>query len=54
MYACVNFLRELIEEKIVSLKYVHTNTQLAYLFTKALDFQTPVNLRKSIDLLHLE
>ncbi|XP_044492706.1 DNA (cytosine-5)-methyltransferase DRM2-like [Mangifera indica] len=33
--------RELIEEKIVSLEYVHTNTQLSYLFTKALDFQTP-------------
>ena len=32
-----HFIRELVEEKVISLEHVVTDRQLAYIFTKALD-----------------
>ena len=49
-----HFIRDLVEEKIIALAHINTNSQLADLFTKALDFQTFANLRKSIGLTQLE
>ena len=43
-----HFIRDLVEEKIVSLSFVPTDQQLADIFTKPLDALRFENLRKSI------
>ena len=43
-----HFVRDLVEAKIVVIEYVPTSRQLADIFTKALDLNTFLNLRKSI------
>lgn len=43
-----HFVRDLVEAKIVVIEYVSSARQLADIFTKALDLNTFVNLRKAI------
>ena len=44
-----HFIRDLVEEKVITLEHVSTKPQLADLFTKALDFDIFSYLRKSIN-----
>ena len=48
-----HFIRELVEQNVITLSHIDTKSQLADLFTKALDFQTFDQLRKSIGMLQL-
>ena len=43
-----HFVRDLVEGKIVVIEYVPTSRQLADIFTKALDLNTFLNLKKAI------
>lgn len=43
-----HFIRDLVEDKIVSLEHVDTEKQLADIFTKALDFTRFETLRKAL------
>ncbi|CAL8083511.1 unnamed protein product [Prunus armeniaca] len=43
-----HFIRDLVEDKILSLEFVPSEKQLAHILTKALDFQKHVTLRQSI------
>ncbi|KAL0801700.1 hypothetical protein Bca101_056876 [Brassica carinata] len=43
-----HFVRDLVEAKIVVIEYVLSARQLADIFTKALDLNTFLNLRKAI------
>lgn len=43
-----HFVRDLVEAKIVVIEYVSSARQLADIFTKALDLNTFLNLRKAI------
>ena len=45
---CYHFIRELVEEKVVSLSYVSTESQLADILTKSVDSATFHNLIKSL------
>lgn len=45
---CHHFIRDLVEEKVISLEFVPTKSQLADLFTKPLDSLRFESLRKSI------
>ena len=43
-----HFIRDLIEQKIISIEYVRTKKQLADIFTKFIDFKRLYNLKKSL------
>ena len=43
-----HFVRELVEEKQITVEHVPTEIQLADIFTKPLDLNTFVNLQKSM------
>lgn len=45
-----HFIRDLVEEKKIKLEYIHTEKQLADIFTKALDANRFENLRSSLGL----
>jgi len=45
-----HFIRELIENKIVEISHVSSEKQLADIFTKPLDLNSFLNLKKSISL----
>ncbi|RVW81629.1 Copia protein [Vitis vinifera] len=45
-----HFICDLVEDKVVSLEYVPTEGQIAYIFTKPLDVSKFESLRKSIGL----
>ena len=45
-----HFIRDLVEDKVVSLEYVPTEGQIADIFTKPLDVSRFESLRKSIGL----
>lgn len=47
-------LHKVLKKKTICLDCIRTNAQLTNLFTKTLDFQTFVNLRKLIVMLQLE
>jgi len=48
-----HFVRELVEMKIVILEHVSTERQLADLFTKPLDYNTFLGLRKALGIVNL-
>jgi len=45
-----HFIRELVENKIVEISHVSSEKQLADIFTKPLDLNSFLNLKKSIGL----
>ena len=45
-----HFIRDLVEDKKIKLEYIHTEKQLADIFTKALDATRFENLRSSLGL----
>ena len=45
-----HFIRDLVEDKKIKLEYIHTEKQLADIFTKALDASRFENLRSSLGL----
>ena len=45
IYIRHHFIRDLVEDKILSLEFVPSKKQLADILTKALDFQKHVTLR---------
>ena len=49
-----HFIRELIEDGLISLEYISTKSQVADLLTKPLDFQRFVYLRKSIGVICID
>ncbi|CAL8169299.1 unnamed protein product [Prunus armeniaca] len=49
-----HFIRDLVEDKILSLKFVPSEKQLADILTKALDFQKHGTLRQSIGLCSID
>ena len=49
-----HFIRELVEDKILTLEFVPSEKQLADILTKALDFQKHVTLRQSIGLCSID
>lgn len=49
-----HFIRDLVEDKIVTLKHVSTQKQLADIFTKALDANQFQKLRGELDICMLE
>jgi len=48
-----HFVRELVEMRIVILEHVPTEKQLADLFTKPLDYNTFLGLRKALGIMEL-
>lgn len=47
------FVRELVDMRIVILEHVSLEKQLAYLFTKPLDYNTFMGLRKALGIVTL-
>lgn len=45
-----HFIRDLVEQELICIKYVPTEKQIADIFTKALDFERFSSLRKSLGL----
>lgn len=44
----INFIREAINDKIVTLKYVKTENMIADIGTKSLDYSTHIRLREPL------
>ena len=48
-----HFVRELVEQKLIVIEHVSSENQLADIFTKPLDFNTFLGLRKALGILDL-
>ena len=49
-----HFIRELVETKELEINYLPTDLQLAYMFTKPLDYNRFSSLRKSIGMVYAD